>query len=73
MIVHEHALSSLQQGMLFQSLALPGEAAYLLQMTFDLRENINPPLFWRAWEKVAARHTILRSSVRLGRGRFSSH
>ncbi len=63
--MHSHALTPLQHGMIFQTLALPGESAYLLQMTFDLHEQLDPPLFWQAWEKVVERHALLRASVRL--------
>ena len=59
-------LSPLQQGMLFQSLAAAGADPNLIQITGELPEDIDPELFDTAWQKVAERHEVLRTSFHAG-------
>ena len=59
-------LSPLQQGLLFQSLAAAGADPNLIQITGELPEEIDPELFDTAWQKVAERHEVLRTSFHAG-------
>lgn len=57
-----YPLSPVQEGMLFHTLGAPGSGVYLPQLTLRLR-GLAPELFQRAWARVSARHTILRTAV----------
>jgi amino acid adenylation domain-containing protein len=61
-IVASYQLSSMQQGMLLQSLHEGG--AYIQQLVCDLQENLHESYFFRAWQEVAERHDILRTAFR---------
>src|SRR5689334_8446844 len=60
--VDVYPLSPMQQGMLFQTLNLPGSGVCFEQDVFTLRGRLNPERFGKAWEKVVARHPILRTT-----------
>ncbi|WP_052868033.1 non-ribosomal peptide synthetase [Streptomyces niger] len=56
-----HPLTPMQSGMLFHTLSDP--AAYAEQMTFELDGVTDPALLARAWQQVADRVGVLRSSL----------
>ena len=62
-----HALSPVQQGMFFHTLLEPELAPYVEQGHWRLRGAVDPERFERAWNELAARHTILRSVFRQAR------
>ncbi|HBL14316.1 MAG TPA: non-ribosomal peptide synthetase [Cyanobacteria bacterium UBA11162] len=57
-----YELSPVQQGILFHSLYAPELKLYFIQDSFTVRGNFNVAAFDRAWQQVAQRHTILRTS-----------
>jgi amino acid adenylation domain-containing protein len=63
-IVEAYPLSPMQQGMLFHSLYAPQSGVYVQQLVCTLRENLQIAAFKHAWQRVIARHPILRTSVR---------
>jgi hypothetical protein len=52
----------MQQGMLFHDLAAPHSGVNIEQMLCSLHEELNVPVFRRAWEQVMRRHAVLRTS-----------
>jgi amino acid adenylation domain-containing protein len=61
-IIASYPLSSMQQGMLLQSLHESG--TYIQQLVCDLRENLNEGYLLRAWQEVVRRHDIVRTAFR---------
>jgi amino acid adenylation domain-containing protein len=59
-----YGLSPMQQGMLFHSVSRPRPGADLQQLTCVSPEALDVPAFLAAWERVVARHAILRTSFR---------
>jgi amino acid adenylation domain-containing protein len=57
-----HRLSFLQEGLLFHSVEDPGAAFYVDQVTYRLTGRLDLGLFRRAWELIARRHAVLRTS-----------
>ncbi|MDZ7269873.1 MAG: amino acid adenylation domain-containing protein [candidate division KSB1 bacterium] len=57
-----YPLSPMQQGMLFHSLYAPHSGVYVEQLCCTLRGRLQPEAFERAWQRVIARHAILRTS-----------
>lgn len=57
-----YPLSPIQHGMLFHSLREPEMALYHTQTLFTFNGNLNIDAFEYAWQQVAKRHTILRTS-----------
>ena len=55
-------LSPLQQGMLFHALSNEDSKLYFEQLNCTLRGGVNVPALKRAWDKVAERHAVLRTS-----------
>jgi surfactin family lipopeptide synthetase C len=55
-------LSPLQEGLLVESLAAPGAGLYLEQVVVALEGAISMPAMARAWQAVAERHEVLRTS-----------
>ena len=55
-------LTSLQQGMLYHTLAAPESGISLEQYTFRLRGEFNQTAFESAWQAVVDRHPALRSA-----------
>jgi Condensation domain len=55
----------LQEGMLWQSLASPGDGVYVQQLVITFREPIDPALLLAAWDRILARHAILRTTFRV--------
>ena len=56
-----YPLSPLQQGLLFHSLSGEDPAAYLVQRSFELTGEVEPEALRRAWQRLVARHAILRT------------
>ena len=59
-----YPLSPLQQGMLFHALSEPRSGVDIEQLTLTLREPVDAAQMQAAWERVVARHGILRTSFR---------
>jgi amino acid adenylation domain-containing protein len=59
-----YPLSPMQQGMLFHTLADPDANVYFLQLQFEILGLIDRERFQTAWQKVIARHDILRTLFR---------
>jgi amino acid adenylation domain-containing protein/non-ribosomal peptide synthase protein (TIGR01720 family) len=55
-----YRLSALQEGLLFHSLYAGEQGAYWQQLRYELRGLEEGP-FLQSWERIIARHTILRS------------
>jgi amino acid adenylation domain-containing protein len=51
--------------MLRQSLASPGDGVYVQQLVITFREPIDPALLLAAWDRILARHAILRTTFRI--------
>ena len=58
----EYPLSPLQEGMLFHSLYSGQSGVDISQLICDWREGVNETSFNQAWQQMAERHTILRTS-----------
>ncbi len=63
-VVDSYSLSPLQQGMLFHNQYDRDSGVDIQQMICALDEELNVPLFHRAWQKVVERHAVLRTSFR---------
>ncbi|MDQ1591305.1 MAG: hypothetical protein QOG71_1932 [Pyrinomonadaceae bacterium] len=57
-----YALSPLQEGMLFHTVADPGSGVYVEQSAFTLDGQLDPEHFRAAWQTVIGRHAVLRTS-----------
>lgn len=57
-----YKLSSTQQGLLFHTLYAPDSGIYCDQYSITLRGDLNCLAFKQAWQQVAKRHTVLRTS-----------
>jgi len=57
-----YPLSPLQQGMLFHDLYAPHSGLYLQQLVCTFPEELNVIAFKEAWQRVIARHPVLRTS-----------
>ncbi len=71
-----YALSPMQEGMLFNSLIAPHSGIDIEQIIFTLRESLRADCFLEAWNAVAKRHAVLRTSFHLddaGRARQVVH
>ena len=60
--VDEYALTPMQQGMLSQTLAAPGEGVYSIVVSYRLRGPLDTASFVEAWRRVVAHHPVLRTS-----------
>jgi amino acid adenylation domain-containing protein/non-ribosomal peptide synthase protein (TIGR01720 family) len=56
-----YPLSPAQQGMLYESLAAPGTGRHVEQGTFVIEGPLDLGAFDRAWQRVVARHGVLRT------------
>jgi amino acid adenylation domain-containing protein len=59
-----YALSSMQQGMLFQYQMAPESGYYIQQLVCSFRENLNVDAFKKAWEGILGRYQVLRTAFR---------
>ncbi|WP_437926826.1 amino acid adenylation domain-containing protein [Sorangium sp. So ce291] len=57
-----YPLSPMQEGMLFHTLLNPGSGIYLMQQHYTWRGPLDERLLVEAWQRVVARHPILRTS-----------
>jgi amino acid adenylation domain-containing protein len=57
-----YPLSPVQQGMLFHDLYAPHSGMYLQQLVCAFHEELNVTVFKKAWQRVIARHPVLRTS-----------
>src|SRR6185436_8560982 len=57
-----YPVSPLQHGLLFDSLLRPGAGVYVQQLTCELHGELDSRALYRAWERVVARHAILRTA-----------
>ncbi|MBE9052044.1 non-ribosomal peptide synthetase [Nostocales cyanobacterium LEGE 11386] len=57
-----YELSPVQKGILFHSLYTPELGLYFIQYTYKVSGNLNISALEQAWQVVAAKHTILRTS-----------
>jgi amino acid adenylation domain-containing protein len=57
-----HALTPVQEGMLFHCLAEPAPELYAIQQRVEIDGSLDVDAFRRAWETVTARHGALRSA-----------
>lgn len=65
-IESRYPLTPMQQGMLFHTLYAPGTGVDLVQILFDLDEDLHFSAMERAWQRVVDRHPALRTSFRSG-------
>ncbi len=56
-----YPLSQMQQGMAFHTLYSPDSGMYAVQLHCTLEGALNQSAFARAWERVIARHPVLRT------------
>jgi amino acid adenylation domain-containing protein/non-ribosomal peptide synthase protein (TIGR01720 family) len=54
--------SPVQQGMLFHALQAPGSGVYVEQLGLTLGSELDAAAFARTWQRLVARHPILRTS-----------
>ncbi|MEW6496759.1 MAG: amino acid adenylation domain-containing protein, partial [Cyanobacteriota bacterium] len=57
-----YELSSMQQGMLFHTLYAPTSGVYIEQLSWSHYGFFDVSAFKQAWQKVVARHSVLRTS-----------
>ncbi|HZG51705.1 MAG TPA: condensation domain-containing protein, partial [Pyrinomonadaceae bacterium] len=62
-----YPLSPTQEGMLFHTLYAPESGVYFQQLSCGLRGAVNVPALQEAWQRVADRHPVLRTSFVWGR------
>ncbi|MFI5177455.1 MAG: amino acid adenylation domain-containing protein, partial [Vicinamibacterales bacterium] len=60
-----YAPSPMQQGMLYHSLANPGSAVFVTQISCGLAGPLNRPAFREAWQQVVDAHPVLRAAFAL--------
>lgn len=59
-------MTAMQQGMLFQTLQLPGSGVCFEQDTYTVLGDVNTSRMASAWEQVVTRHSALRTSFLWG-------
>ena len=60
-----YPLTALQKGMVYESLRYPQRGVYVQQLTGRFREALDVPLFKRVWQRLIARHGVLRTRIHL--------
>lgn len=60
-IARIYPLTPMQEGMLFHALLEPDSPAYYEQLTFTVHGDFDPALFETAFNRLIARHEVLRS------------
>ncbi|MCF4969718.1 amino acid adenylation domain-containing protein [Nostoc sp. CMAA1605] len=66
---NSYQLSSIQQGMLFNSLLAQESGVDIEQVVCFVKEKIDIDAFQKAWQQILARHAVLRSSFDWENGR----
>ncbi|MEJ2459517.1 MAG: condensation domain-containing protein, partial [Novosphingobium sp.] len=56
-----YPLSPLQEGMLYHTMLERGSSAYCMQIAFAIDGQLDPERFEACWNRLAARHDILRT------------
>jgi amino acid adenylation domain-containing protein/non-ribosomal peptide synthase protein (TIGR01720 family) len=56
-----YPLSSMQEGMLFHTVAAPESGVYVAQLTYGLHGALDPAALRRAWQHALDRHPALRT------------
>jgi amino acid adenylation domain-containing protein len=64
-VVDAYPLTAMQQAMLLRSQRDPGAGFYVQQLVCTLREPLDLPEFRSAWQRLVARHPVLRTSFHL--------
>jgi amino acid adenylation domain-containing protein len=64
MIVDEHGLSPMQQGMVFHHLSAEHSGIDIEQIVINYKESPDIPTLERAWQAVVEKHPALRTSFR---------
>jgi len=64
-VVDAYPLTAMQQAMLLRSQRDPGAGFYVQQLVCTLREPLDLSEFRSAWQRLVARHPVLRSSFHL--------
>ncbi|MUG94289.1 amino acid adenylation domain-containing protein [Scytonema sp. UIC 10036] len=57
-----YPLSSMQEGMLFESLLAPNSGVYVEQIICTLTGSVDVKTFEQAWQQIVARHSIFRTA-----------
>ncbi|TAN47349.1 MAG: amino acid adenylation domain-containing protein, partial [Methylococcaceae bacterium] len=57
-----YPLSSMQEGMLFHTLASPASGIYVMQDRYEIRGPVDVAAFRQAWQAVLERHPVLRTA-----------
>ena len=57
-----YPLSPMQQGLLFHTIAEPESEFYFIQPTIPIQGDLDKSVFKQAWQKIVARHSLLRTS-----------
>ncbi len=60
-----HPLSPMQKGLYFYGTANPHSEAYIVQLIWELKPNLNDLILHEAFKKLIERHTILRTYFKL--------
>lgn len=58
-----YPLGPSQQGILLYSLLAPGSEAYFQQLSCTFAGDLDPAAFRTAWERLVARHSVLRTAL----------
>src|SRR5262249_18404606 len=61
-VVEAYPLSSMQEGMLFHTVAAPDSGVYVAQLTYTLKGDLDPQALKRAWQHPIDRHPALRTA-----------
>lgn len=57
-----YPLAPMQEGLLMHTLLEPGSGIYMMQYCYSVESEIDPVRFTQAWQGVAQRHDVLRTT-----------
>ncbi len=57
-----YALSPMQEGMLFHSIASPGSGVFVNQISMVADGAVDVPILQQVWDELVSRHTLLRTA-----------
>jgi amino acid adenylation domain-containing protein/non-ribosomal peptide synthase protein (TIGR01720 family) len=57
-----YPLAPIQHGMLFHSLSAPQSGSYVVQLSCELGPEVDASVLRQAWQRLVARHDVLRTS-----------